>query len=90
MEIEIERTIQERDKCKHLYTQEVKHKMDQKVVIESQKRLIDKQAFITQVSSRPSTQGQRLDTSHSIRAPSKFNFRKETNEGLFTSIVRNM
>jgi|LakMenEpi03Aug12_release.lakeMendotaPanAssembly.Ray.scaffolds.fasta_scaffold2631637_1 hypothetical protein len=88
MHSELEKTVQERDKCKNLYTQEVRHKMEQNIVIESQKRLLDKQAFITQAPSRPSTQGQRLDTASSMKSGTRPIAKRESNEGFISAIVR--
>jgi hypothetical protein len=83
MHSELEKTVQERDKCKNLYTQEVRHKMEQNIVIESQKRLLDKQA-----PSRPSTQGQRLDTASSMKSGTRPIAKRESNEGFISAIVR--
>ncbi|CAG9320241.1 TRIP4_1 [Blepharisma stoltei] len=68
MEMELDRVITERDKGRELYTQNVKNRMDSKIVIDSQKRLLDRYIFITeQLSSRPSTGKKRPQTSSTQR-----------------------
>lgn len=68
MESELERVISERDKGRELYTHHVKNRMETKVVLDSQRRLMDKYIFITeQLSSRPSTANRRPQTASTHR-----------------------
>lgn len=56
LELELKKSQTERDKQKDLYTSLMKAKIDTKIVIDSQKRIMDKYTFITeQLNSRPST-----------------------------------
>ena len=74
-EKDLKKITQERDRHKELYTNLIKTKIDSKIVIDSQKRLMDKYVFITeQVNSRPST-GKRPVTASGLRmtAPKTFN-----------------
>ena len=48
--------IQEREKQKEIYNNLLRTKLEPRIVIESQKRLMDKYIFVTeQFNSRPST-----------------------------------
>ena len=55
-EAELLKITQDREKHKEMYSSLMKNKVENKVVIESQQRLMDKYIFITeQIHSRPST-----------------------------------
>mmetsp|Transcript_7676 Transcript_7676/g.14485 ORF Transcript_7676/g.14485 Transcript_7676/m.14485 type:complete len:877 (-) Transcript_7676:181-2811(-) len=75
----LDKLMVQRDKYQKLYTREVQKKLDSKAIIESQKRVLDKQFFMTSVPSRPSTTGMRPKTNYSQQRP------KETS---LTEIVR--
>ena len=66
-ESELKKLLVDREKHKELYINLSKARNETKVVIESQKRLLDKYIFITeQVQSRPST-GKRPVTASGLR-----------------------
>ena len=55
-EAEVKKMIQEREKQKEIYNNLLRTKLEPRIVIESQKRLMDKYIFVTeQFNSRPST-----------------------------------
>ena len=63
IDTELKKFIKNRDKQKDIYTDLIKTKGNTKIVIESQKRLMDKYIFITeQINSRPATGRQRPAT----------------------------
>ena len=78
-EAEMQKIAQDRDKHKELYANLVKNKIENKIVIDSQKRLMDKYIFITeQIQSRPSTGKTRPVTASGLR----LNMHKNQNHGL--------
>lgn len=67
-ENELKKINADRDRHKDFYSVLMKNKIEKRVVIESQKRLMDKYTFITeQISSRPSTGKKRPVTASGIR-----------------------
>jgi len=67
-ENELKKINADRDRHKDFYAVLMKNKIENRVVIESQKRLMDKYTFITeQISSRPSTGKKRPMTASGIR-----------------------
>jgi flagellar motor protein MotB len=68
LETELKKIVADRDRHKDFYAVLMKNKIESKVVIDSQKRLMDKYTFITeQISSRPATGKQRPCTASGIR-----------------------
>lgn len=67
-ESDLKKITADRDRHKDFYAVLMKNKIENRVVIESQKRLMDKYTFITeQISSRPSTGKKRPVTASGIR-----------------------
>ena len=68
LENDLKRIVADRDRHKDFYAVLMKNKIESKVVIDSQKRLMDKYTFITeQISSRPTTAKRRPLTASGIR-----------------------
>lgn len=68
LDSEAKKLLVERDKQKEMYTSLMKAKIDTKIVIDSQQRLMDKYIFITeQLNSRPSTGNRRPVTASGMR-----------------------
>jgi hypothetical protein len=83
---QLSRLMLQKEKYQQLYTKEVQKKLvrttqDSKAVIESQKRVIDKQFFMTSIPSRPSTTGLRPTTTYSQQT-------RGLKESSLTEIVR--
>lgn len=68
LESDLKKIVADRDRHKDFYAVLMKNKIESKVVIDSQKRLMDKYTFITeQISSRPATAKKRPLTASGIR-----------------------
>lgn len=72
LEAALEKIIQERDKNRDLYTNEVRQKMDTKITIESQKRQLENYFFVTENPS-PRTSTPKIRSRASSGFKKKFN-----------------